>query len=376
MYYTSQMKLLLFLPALSLSYAVIVAIFRWMWGEAPLQTLLKATLPSLGTLVVALAIMDQSDNRHQPLLVTIAINAYSIYLLYKTRAIEAAGGPAPTIPTMTGKIVVITGANAGIGYETARALYLHGATVYMACRSLEKATTAKQTITRGADDNRIRLLELDLCSYESIRKAAKQLDNVHIDILINNAGIMMSEQSFTVDGHELVMQANHLGHYLWTRLIQQKQSPRILNLTSSTYTLIQAMPLDDLFCIKSRSYSLFTQYAASKLANILFTRALRDRGCDARAVHPGLVRTNVTRHMPWYLYYPNTIFAAALWTLQKNPAQGAWCSLAVCVVEPSNNRNFYYVNQKPQSLPAYANDSAVAEKLWTISAKLVGMSET
>ena len=146
---------------------------------------------------------------------------------------------------------------------------------------IAKAEAAKvdicQDIMANDAKTRVHVVSLDLSSLDSVRAAAKQVKDSFgkIHVLINNAGVMMGQQNMTADGYDMVMQANHLGHYLWTRLLLDRMDKegRILCLTSSTYSYAERIDLDDLFCTKGRRvYSLFGQYAQSKLANILFVQ--------------------------------------------------------------------------------------------------------
>jgi NAD(P)-dependent dehydrogenase (short-subunit alcohol dehydrogenase family) len=303
---------------------------------------------------------------------------------------------------------VVTGANAGIGKETARQLYWSGATVILACRSVERAQAARDDIvaTPPADSGctgttitlsdekqnvqvkpvgKVEIQSLDLSSLKSVRQAAKELLKKYktIDVLINNAGIMMDQQSFTEDGYDLTMQANYLGHYLLTRLllpaIKKSKDPRIINVTSSTYTLAAKIDLDDLFCQKgTRRYTLFGQYAQSKLAQILFTNQL-DATYDnilTASVHPGLVRTEVVRNLPVWMKAGNAMFAWVLRSLQKTPEQGAWCSVLVATADKDDlPKAAYWVNRRTQETTEGAASQPDAKALWEMSAKLVGLEK-
>ena len=416
--------LLFFLPSLSLTYAVVLAIFLWVWGEDALGRLLWHTWLQWTLFLAVLAYYTQSmEEEFSVTNVYIAVTAISstvaVYLLYLTRYQQVQGGPPPSASSanMSNKVVLITGANAGIGKETAKQLFQQGATIIMACRSLERAQAAKNDILQACctqqqnnnsnnKNHTIHLLELDLSSCRQVRSAVKTLIRTmpKIDVLINNAGIMMGTQVFTEEQHELVMQANYLGHFLLTMLLIQashlKPQARILNLTSSTYILANKDSkccFDDIFCQHERTYSLFGQYSVSKLANILFTLSLRKlyaQEYHAFAIHPGLVRTDVVKNMPWYLKYPNQLFAVVLQTLQKTPAQGAWCTVALAMlpidelerfVQPKSDgatsssdallySSCYWVNRKPQPLQAFAKDPDAMETLWKKSWSLLVLS--
>jgi retinol dehydrogenase-12 len=417
-------------PVIAFLYALTVAIFLPGWGECAFSSLFPSLMPRNSLLIFAIAFAVHRNNGNSDsiqedeleeqgglrLLVAVCISAAaSWYLIHETRCHQVEGGPAPSFYEQKGKVVVITGSNAGIGKETARQLYRTGATVILACRSLERAKTARDEIMAScaadadSTDNstdtdalvrvvgKLEIQSLDLGSLQSVRQAAKELLKKYktIDILINNAGIMMDEQTVTQDGYDFTMQANYLGHYLLTRLllpaIQKSKDPRIINVTSSTYTLVSKIDLDDLFCQKGkRPYTLFGQYAQSKLAQILFTNELDSRyGEDdtststrntifTASVHPGLVRTDVVRNLPAWMKVSNAMFAWIIAALQKTPEQGAWCSVYVATAprdDLPDAGGAYWVNRRTQETRPYAQSESDAKALWDVSAKLVGLDD-
>ena len=406
-------------PALALLYAAVCAIFLPFFHECSWITHMNATVLRISVLVVFVAVtavpsVEQGD--FALLFIAGMSTVLSIYLIRRTRFFVVEGGSEPMLLDMQGKVVLITGANTGIGKETALQLAQKGARVILACRSLHKAEAAKKEIMdhlkkkcnryHGGDDNDddneaiVDVLSLDLSSLASVKNAATELVNNNkkkqkVDVLILNAGVMMGKQIMTEDGFELMMQANHLGHYYLTRLLidngginttktsttttdETNHAARVLAITSSTYSFAESIDLHDLFCTKGRKYTLFGQYAMSKLANILFVKELNRRypNLFVAAIHPGLVRTNVVRNMPWYLYYPNMVFAFALRTLQKSPAQGAWCTTYIAASSSSRNSLLsgeYWVNRNVQQLWPCAKDEAGASLLWRDSARYVGL---
>jgi NAD(P)-dependent dehydrogenase (short-subunit alcohol dehydrogenase family) len=210
------------------------------------------------------------------------------------------------IPDQTGRVAVITGSNTGLGYETAAALAHHGAHVVLAVRNLDKGKDAATLIQRRSPNASVALQELDLTSLDSIRAAAEQLRSDHdrIDLLINNAGVMMTPKSTTKDGFELQLGTNHLGHFVFTGLLLDRLLPvpgsRVVTVSSMGHR-IGRIRFDDLQ--SDRSYSRAGAYGQSKLANLLFTYELQRRLAShgttiAVAAHPGSSTSELSRNVP------------------------------------------------------------------------------
>ncbi|HUH68050.1 MAG TPA: SDR family NAD(P)-dependent oxidoreductase [Mycobacterium sp.] len=210
------------------------------------------------------------------------------------------------IPDQSGRIAVVTGANTGIGFETAAALAAKGAHVVLAVRNLDKGKDAAARITRRSPGASVALQELDLTSLDSIRAAAEQLRSDHdrIDLLINNAGVMMTPKSATKDGFELQFGTNHLGHFAFTGLLLDRLLPiagsRVVTVSSIGHRIGGGIKLDDLQ--SERSYSRTGAYGQSKLANLLFTYELQRRmvgnNTIAVAAHPGSSKSELSRNVP------------------------------------------------------------------------------
>ena len=400
---------LIVFPFLASLYAVGVPFFLASWGEGETKTHLKtlawnlclyALLPSM---VVLSALFRLFNEKAALSSTTFALTfAFSTMcfrdLTVQTRIQVVEGGTPPTPPsgflTWSPQTFLVTGANAGIGKETVRWLALHAqeVNIIMACRDISKGNAAKAEIEQEAGGLfgaqipfRLFVVQLDLCDFASVRRAAQLIRQKFpkIDVLINNAGLMKEDQVITKDGYDMVMQANHLGPYLFTRLLlpHLEENARILCLTSSTYSFAGPIDLDDLFCTKgTRPYTLFGQYAQSKLANILFVKELaRQTKFFCAAVHPGLVRTDVVRNMPWYLRYPNEVFAPVLATLQKTPAQGAWNTVYLAMAPnlrllPGLSGK-YWVNRQTAHLFDFAKDESAARSLWLKSARYVRLEQ-
>jgi NAD(P)-dependent dehydrogenase (short-subunit alcohol dehydrogenase family) len=209
------------------------------------------------------------------------------------------------IPDQTGRVAVVTGSNTGLGHETAAALAAKGAHVVLAVRNLDKGRSAADLITTRTLGASVAVQELDLTSLESVRNAAEQLRSQHdsIDLLINNAGVMMTPKSTTTDGFELQFGTNHLGHFAFTGLLLD----RVLAAPGSRVVTVSSIGhrrgrirFDDLQ--SERSYSRMGAYGQSKLANLLFTyelqRRIRGTHTIAVAAHPGSSSSELARNVP------------------------------------------------------------------------------
>ncbi|TXH18891.1 MAG: SDR family NAD(P)-dependent oxidoreductase [Mycobacterium sp.] len=211
------------------------------------------------------------------------------------------------IPDQTGRIAVVTGANTGLGIETAKALAAKGARVVLAVRNLEKGKAAVEWISRAVPAADLELQRLDLGALASVREAADEIKAKHdsIDLLINNAGVMYPPKQTTADGFELQFGTNHLGHFALTgRLIDRllaADAPRVVTVSSMAHR-IGRMNWDDLN--SENGYSRWPAYGQSKLANLLFTQELARRAeaagtnLIAAASHPGYASTNLQTNGP------------------------------------------------------------------------------
>jgi protochlorophyllide reductase len=205
-----------------------------------------------------------------------------------------------SMPDLSGQIALVTGANSGLGLESARALLSKGAMVVLACRTLAKAEQARQELVglTPSPGDRIELLELDLADLVSVARAADQLAVRHgrLDVLLNNAGVMAPPRTLTRQGFELQFGVNHLGHFALTQrllpLLLASASPRVVQVTSGAQYFGQ-LDFDDLQ--GERRYDRWRAYGQSKLANVVFAQELQRRHPQLRsaAAHPGLARTNL-----------------------------------------------------------------------------------
>src|SRR6266851_4843855 len=209
------------------------------------------------------------------------------------------------VPGQQGRLAVVTGANTGLGFETARVLAARGASVVLAVRDTEKGKRAAARIARTAPGADVMVQPLDLTCLDSVRAAAGELRATHprIDLLVNNAGVMFPPRQATRDGFELQFGTNHLGHFALTGLLLEQMLPvpgsRVVTVSSLAHRLRARINFDDLQ--SERTYNRVAAYGQSKLANLLFTYELARRLSGAGttiavAAHPGLAATELTRN--------------------------------------------------------------------------------
>jgi NAD(P)-dependent dehydrogenase (short-subunit alcohol dehydrogenase family) len=211
---------------------------------------------------------------------------------------------AADIPDQTGRTILITGANSGLGLRSAEALAAKGARVLLACRNATKAASAREAVQAKATDAPPEVVPLDLSSLASVAACVEQLAGEldHLDVLMNNAGIMAVPEAQTVDGFESQIGTNHLGHFALTGqllpLLLAAPEPRVVTVASNAHKLGR-VHVDDLF-FEHRRYSRWGAYGQTKLANLLFSTELQRRAVDAHtaltavAAHPGYAATNLT----------------------------------------------------------------------------------
>jgi NAD(P)-dependent dehydrogenase (short-subunit alcohol dehydrogenase family) len=275
------------------------------------------------------------------------------------------------------KTFIVTGANTGIGKITATTLAKDGHHVILACRSKDKTEAVIAEIKREVPNANVELALLDLGDLDSVRACAKALldRNIPIHGLINNAGLA-GARGKTKDGFEIQFGTNHLGHYLFTRLLLDRliaSGPaRIINVSSASH--YQAKGIDWAALQKpTRTVTAMHEYAISKLCNVLFTKALARRlegtNVTTYAVHPGVVATDVWRKVP----------GPVRWVMKKfmiTPEQGAQSSLR-CATDPalsSESGRYYDVGGKEKRPARLADDVELAKLLWTKSAEWTGLA--
>ncbi len=289
---------------------------------------------------------------------------------------------AKNIPDQTGKVAIVTGANSGIGYETARELARKEATVILACRNQSKGETSVSQIRAENPNAKAELILLDLSDLASVRRFADKFNNRynHLDILINNAGIMMPPFGKTADGFELQFGTNHLGHFALTGLlldlITRTPQSRVVTVSSAGHRTGK-MAFDNLNA--EQGYSKMGAYGLSKLANLLFTYELQKRfeaaGVDtiATAAHPGWTATNLQAHA-WFFRMLNPLMA-------QQPEMGALPTLYAATAPDAQGGGYYGPDgwQEFRGYPAQvqssdlSHDANIAAKLWTVSEELTNV---
>ena len=287
------------------------------------------------------------------------------------------------IPDQSGRVAIITGANTGIGFETAAALAAKNATVVMACRSKEKAEDAISRIRERTPGAELEFIELDLASLASVERFADTFLQGHerLDLLINNAGVMIPPLGHTDDGFELQFGCNHLGHFALTGrlidLLEATPGSRVATVSSMAHRF-GTMDFDNLNAEKS--YDKMPAYGQSKLANLLFTFELQRR-LDAKgskvlatAAHPGWTGTDLSRHSG-LINFMGTFLA-------QTPPMGALPTLRAAV-EPKASGGDYYGPKGLKEMRGYpvkvgtsqaARSEEIARRLWEVSEDLTGVS--
>ena len=298
---------------------------------------------------------------------------------------------ANDIPDQTGRTAVVTGANSGLGYQTALELARRGARVVLACRDEGRGTAAVERLTTEVPGARVVLRRLDLADLAGVREFAAGLDGDHVDLLINNAGVMAIPYARTADGFEMQFGVNHLGHFALTGLLLPRllatPGARVVSVSSMVHMIANIDPGD---LNSERHYRKWIAYGRSKTANLLFihelARRLRAAGSDvvAAAAHPGYADTNLqtagaklegSRLAERAAGLGNRLFAqsaagGALPTLYAATAPG---------VQPDaffgpSLRGLGRGGASPSIRAPWTLDDAAAERLWTASEQLTGVS--
>ncbi|XP_029935168.1 retinol dehydrogenase 12-like isoform X2 [Myripristis murdjan] len=248
----------------------------------------------------------------------------------------------------------------------------------MACRDMEKAQVAMKEIIKGSGNENVICMELDLSDSKSIREFAEAVnrDEAKLNILINNAGVMVCPYGKTADGFEMQIGVNHMGHFLLTYLlidlIKRSTPARIINVSSMAHAW-GSINLEDIN--SEKRYDKRAAYGQSKLANVLFTRSLAKRlegtGVTVYSLHPGVVQTDLWRHLSG----PEQFVMKIVSPFTKSSIQGAQTTI-YCAVEPTleTESGGYYSDCAPASCSAAASDDNMAQKLWELSCQMLSIS--
>ena len=287
------------------------------------------------------------------------------------------------ITDQKGRVAIVTGSSSGLGFETARVLAFKNTTVIVAVRNLSKGRTAAGKIISEFQNADVKVMELDLADLSSIRKFAGKFkkDYSRLDLLINNAGVMVPPHTLTRDGFELQLGTNHLGHFALTGLlidlIKKTHTSRVVNLSSAAHTWGK-LDFDDLHWEK-RKYKKWQAYGDSKIANLYFTYVLQKRldnefsSVIVAAAHPGWTATELQR---------NTLLVSILnFIFAQKIEMGALPTLYAATAADVKGAEFYGpcgfremrgYPKKVTSVPL-SHDQRIAEKLWVVSEKLTGI---
>jgi NAD(P)-dependent dehydrogenase (short-subunit alcohol dehydrogenase family) len=280
---------------------------------------------------------------------------------------------------MAGKLVVITGGNAGIGKATAVSLASLGGRVVITSRNAERGRTAVEEIRDRSGNDAVEVMALDLASFRSIRSFATDvLDRFdRIDVLVNNAGLMLRRRAETEDGFEQTFGVNHLGHFLLTAMLLDRlragAPARVVVVASHAHKFIRrGLDFDDLQ--SERRYRWMNAYSKSKLANISFTRELARRldgtGVTVNSLHPGFVRSELGRGGDLGGIYGWGSYIARPFAISST--KGARTSVYLASSpEVEGVSGGYFYKCKPAAPSKVAQDAAAARRLWETSEKLV-----
>lgn len=300
----------------------------------------------------------------------------------------SANWTAADVPDQSGRVVVITGSNTGVGYEAAAALADKGAHVVLAVRNLDKGDDAKARLTAESPNAVVSVQKLDLASLASVRKAADELRAAHprIDLLINNAGVMTLAKAGTEDGFEMQFGTNHLGHFALTGLLLENMlavdGSRVVTMSSPGHRILSKIDFDHLTL--DAHYNRYAGYGQSKVANLLFTYELarrlkaKDAPTSALAAHPGAANTELLRNVPGFIRGPVDF----LWRRYAQSASAGALPPLRAATDPTARSGQYYGpdgrgeqrgHPKVIDSSARSHDEALARRLWEASEELTGV---
>ncbi|MFW5831846.1 MAG: oxidoreductase [Prolixibacteraceae bacterium] len=289
------------------------------------------------------------------------------------------------IPDLTEKVIIVTGGNSGLGFESVKAFAQKGARVVLTSRSREKGKAAKNKI--GAVKGEIDVMLLDLKKFSSIEQFARDFKQkyIRLDILLNNAGIMMTPYFKTIDGLEGQMGVNHFGHFKLTGhlldMIMNTPGSRVVNVSSNAHKY-GSMDFDDLQ-FENSGYSPLKAYSRSKLANLLFTyelqRFFQRKNTDSKALaaHPGSSRTNLARYIDDKFWFKLIMPVFRVFT--QNQEKGALPQIRAAVDKNVKGGEYFGPHRRSKGHPVVVDSNKAsknqedAKKLWEISENITGV---
>jgi NAD(P)-dependent dehydrogenase (short-subunit alcohol dehydrogenase family) len=295
-----------------------------------------------------------------------------------------------SIDSLEGKVMVVTGGNSGLGYESAKVFAEKGATVVIGSRSMEKANAAMRAIEKEVPHAVVHTIQLDLMDLKSVATFVKHFtaEFDRLDVLLNNAGIMMNPYTKTKDGFESQIGTNHLGHFALTgQLLPQivaTPHSRVVNVSSNAHKW-GTMDFEDFLFANGNGYTPMKAYGRSKLANLLFTYDLQ-RKFDTHkidslsvAAHPGISTTNLGRHLEDKLLYKLLLPFAPIFT--QKPSLGALPQIRAALDASVKPASYYgpggFNQMKGAPVEVQSNDASHnrkdAEVLWKLSEELTGV---
>jgi NAD(P)-dependent dehydrogenase (short-subunit alcohol dehydrogenase family) len=294
------------------------------------------------------------------------------------------------IPDLSGKVIIITGGNSGLGFWSVKAFAEKGAEVILASRSKENGEKAKAEVLKEVSEGKIEVAELDLADLGSVRMFAKNFQEKHtrLDVLLNNAGIMTTPYFKTKDGFEGQVGTNHLGHFALTGLLlpvlEKTPKSRVVNVSSMAHKQGK-MDFSNLLFENGKGYSPMKAYGRSKLANLLFTYELQrffeanDIDSISVAAHPGVSQTNLARHLEDKLFFK--IFFPVFKFMTQSAEKGALPQIRASVAPHVMGAEYYgpsgFNEMKGHPVKVESNSASHnkedAWKLWEVSEKLTGV---
>jgi NAD(P)-dependent dehydrogenase (short-subunit alcohol dehydrogenase family) len=291
--------------------------------------------------------------------------------------------PAAKDRSLEGRVALVTGATSGIGQETAVELARRGAHVVVVGRDAGRAEVARKDVAERSGNPDAEILLADFASLDAVRGLAREFQERHpaLHILVNNAGVVMTERELTVDGHETTLAVNHLAPFLLTHLLRaplRAGEARIVNVASDAHRFVSRFDFDDPMSERGFGFPGFLTgmrvYGKSKLANLLFTSELARRtagtGVTTNAVHPGGVATRLGTNNGVL----GQVVPRLLGIFFKTPAQGAETSLHVATAPAlADTTGRYFADSREHTPTEAARDRMDAERLWELSCRWTGL---